>query len=370
MKRDLVLVSGGAGFIGSHLTDALLGKGYGVRVLDNLSRPTHDGKLPAWFNKKAEFLQGDVRKKKDWERALEGVTYIFHLAAYMDTFADFGRYIETNVVSTALMYELIVEKNLPVKKIIAASSQSVYGEGKYRCRKHGIIYPERRSLEDLSQGRWEILCPRDARPMIPLPQKEEDRLKPIAAYGASKAALEHTIFSLGRLYEIPSVALRYSIVHGAHQSYRHYYSGALRAYAVMGLAGMPIVTHEDGAQLRDFVNVRDVVEAHLAVLESPEANFQAFNVGSGKATKIFLLATAVARLLGNPVPVSAGGHFRFATPRHSLMDVSKLKKLGWRPNYGLEENVREYIEWVKRYPEAKRYLKAVNRNMEKQKIIF
>lgn len=371
MKKELVLVTGGAGFIGSHLTDALIKIGYRVRVLDNLTLPTHNKKLPPWFNKKTEFIKGDVRNKKDWEKSLKGVGYIFHLAAYTDIFPDFSKYALTNIAGTALMYEVIVKNFFPVKKIIAASSQSVYGEGKYGCPKHGVVYPDIRPLTQLKKRQWEIRCPFGEKdPMTPLPQKEDDVLKPIGAYGASKVGLEHVLFSLGRLYNIPSVAMRYSIVHGAQQSYRSYYSGALRAYVVMGLAGTPITTHEDGRQLRDFVNIKDVVSAHLAVLKNPRANFQAFNVGAGRPATVMKLAKTVAGLLDNSVDVLAGGRFRFTTTRHSLMDVFKLKKLGWKPKYSLEDNVRGYIEWVRQYPEAKKYLEATDRSMEKWKLIF
>lgn len=370
MKKELVLVTGGAGFIGSHLVDALVADGYEVRVLDNLTPPAHNGKLPPWFNEKAGFIKGDVRNEKDWVNSLKGVDYIFHLASYMDMFSDFSTYVSVNTVSTALMYEVIVKKNFPIKKIIAASSQAVYGEGKYRCKKHGILYPNIRSLSQLKRHQWEIKCPIGGEDIIPLPEKEDDVLKPVGAYGASKVGLEQVLFALGRLYQIPSVAVRYSIVQGKHQSFRHFYSGALRAYAVMGLTGQPIVTHEDGNQTRDFVSVHDVTDAHLAVLKSKKANGEAFNVGSGKSIKLIDLAKTVARQFDTPLPVSSSGHFRCATTRHSIMDISKLKNLAWRPKRTVEDNVKEYIAWVSQYPEAKKFLEATNRSMKKQKMVF
>lgn len=369
-KSRKILVTGGAGFIGSHLVDRLVKEGYAVRVLDSLSPPAHNGKLPPWFNKKAEFIKGDVRNRKDWEKALKGVSYIFHLAAYMDLFSDFSTYFETNAAGTALMYEVIVKNKLPIKKIIAASSQAVYGEGKYRCPHHKIVYPPIRRLTDLKEKKWEVLCSYDRARMTPLPQKEDDILHPVSAYACSKITLEHTVFSLGKLYNIPSVALRYSIVQGARQSFRHFYSGALRAYAVMGLADLPIQTHEDGLQIRDFVNVHDVVEAHLHVLKNRRADYEVFNVGAGKSTRVIDLACAVSRALeGNPA-VKTSGHFRWTTARHSPMDISKLKKLGWRPTRTVEDSAREYIEWVKNYPEAKKYLEKTDKEMKKAKLIF
>ncbi len=370
MKKELVLVTGGAGFIGSHLTDRLIAEGYRVRVLDSLTPPSQGGTLPSWFNPDAEFIQGDVRNPKDWLRALRGVSSVMHLAAYMDMFSDFSTYFTVNAAGTALLYETIVKHKLPVKKIIAASSQAVYGEGNYRCARHGIIYPDMRRLSSLKRHRWDLRCPRDNRLLVPLPEREDDLLKPLGAYGAAKVATEHIIFSLGKLYDIPSVALRYSIVQGARQSFRHFYSGALRAYAVMALTGLPITTHEDGRQMRDFVSVHDVVDAHLVVLKDRRADFQAFNVGMGKSILLIDLARAVAAAAGSRAPVCAGRHFRWATARHSLMDISKLKALGWKPKRAVEDNVREYLAWVSNYPEAKRHLAQTDRAMKKSKLIF
>jgi dTDP-L-rhamnose 4-epimerase len=372
MAQRTALVTGGAGFIGSHLVDALIEKGYAVRVLDNLAPPTHDGKLPPWFNPEAEFIRGDTRIKRDWEHALDGVKFVFHLAGYMDMFRDFSTYFTTNVAGTALMYEVIVEKKLPVEKIIAASSQSVYGEGKYFCPEHeNIIYPDFRGYESLRNKNWEINCPYDGSNMRPLSEKEDDTLKPISPYGASKVALEHTIFTLGKMYGIPSVALRYSIVQGARQSFRQFYSGALRAYVVAGLAGMPITTHEDGEQLRDFVNVKDAVNAHLAALESNNSDFQAFNVGSGRPVRLRELARTVAKVLGlKPEAARSSGQFRWATARHSLMDVKKLEGLGWKASKTLEDSVREYATWVLNYPEAKKYLDETIAKMKKEEMLF
>lgn len=370
MKKELVLITGGAGFIGSHLVDALIAAGYRVRVLDNLTRPAHDGTLPSWFNREAEFINGDVRNARDWLRALKGVSYVMHLAAYMDMFSDFSTYFAVNAAGTALLYETIVKHDLPIKKIIAASSQSVYGEGKYRCPKHGIIYPDVRPLSALKRHQWDFRCPEDRKLLTPLPQREDDLLKPLGAYGAAKVATEHILFSLGKLYNIPSVALRFSIVQGARQSFRHFYSGALRAYAVMAITGQTVVTHEDGKQMRDFVSVHDVVDAHIKVLTDRRTNFQAFNVGSGKSICLLDLARAVKNAAHSDAPVRAGRRFRWATARHSLMDISKLKKLGWAPKYTVEDNAREYIAWVKNYPEAKRYLAATDRTMKKSKLLF
>lgn len=354
-RNSLVLITGGAGFIGSHLTDALIKDGYRVRVLDNLSPPTHDGKLPDWFNPKVQFIKGDVRLKKDWIRALKGVDYVFHLAAYMDYHLDFGKYFEVNAKSTALLYEVVVETKLPVKKIIVASSQSLYGEGKYKCIRHGIFYALARPESQLKKHEWEVKCPIDGKAAVPLSEKESDELCPQIPYGISKLASEQTAIALGRIYNIPSVALRYSIVQGARQSYRHFYSGALRDFSVRAITGRPIVMQEDANQIRDFVNVHDVVSAHLVVLKNKKADFQIFNVGSGQKTRVKDLAKTVSRLAGVPFKPVIPGIFRINAPRHSIMDISKLKKLDWRPTRSIEDNAKEYLAWVKNYPEAVAY---------------
>ena len=367
--KELVLVTGGAGFIGGHLVDALIAGGYNVRVLDTLASPTHNGKLPEWFNTKAELLKGDVRNKKDWVKALEGIGAVFHLASYMDFHLDFSTYIATNAESTALMYETIVEKSYPVKKIIIASSQSVYGEGTYRCGTHGLTRPFPRSEKALKEKKWEQACPVDGSPLTPVPQAETDPLLPIIPYGISKKTSEELAFCLGRLYAIPSVALRYTIVHGARQSFRHFYSGALRQIAVMALSGEDVVLHEDGEQLRDYVNVHDVVDAHMLALENPKMDFDAFNVGRGKPTRVRELAEIIAQEAGVPASFRTPGLYRVGAPRHSPSDSSKLQALGWKPRRSIADGVREYIEWIRQHLKAKTFLKETLRTMKNEKLL-
>ncbi len=363
------MVTGGVGFIGGHLVERLLKEGYRVRVLDNLAPPTHNGTLPEWFNKEAEFQRGDVRSKEDWIQAIKGVSFVFHLAAYMDFHLDFSTYIDTNAKSTALLYEVIVEKKYPVKKIILASSQSVYGEGSYRCERHGLVYPLPRTEAELQKKAWEPRCPDCGAELAPVSQKETDPLRPTIPYGISKKAAEELLFCLGRLYGIPSVALRYTIVHGARQSFRHFYSGALRQIAVMALAGEDLVLHEDGNQLRDYVNVHDVVDAHLAVLNSPKADFEAFNVGSGKATRVRELAETIAKEVGAATSIQTPGLYRIGAPRHSPSDNAKLRALGWAPKRAIEDGVREYVEWIRKHPEAEGFLRDTLATMRKKKLL-
>ncbi len=368
--KGLALVTGGAGFIGSHLTDALLDSGYRVRVLDNLVKPTHSGKLPEWFNKKAEFIKGDVRHKKDLMKAMTQVNYIFHLAAHMDYHLDFSTYFLTNAASTARLYEIILEQSLPVKKIVLASSQSVYGEGKYKCPRHSVLYLAPRSQEQLKKRQWEMICPQDGIRMQPVAEKEDDIALPQIPYGVSKIAAERVAVLLGKIYKVPTSIARFSIVQGVRQSFRNFYSGALRAFSVQALSGEPLSIHEDGRQIRDFINIKDTVSALIKILEDQRADYEAFNVGSGKPTTVLDLAklvSAAAQVKYNPL---IGGLYRLNAPRHQLMDISKLKKLGWQPKYSLRDNVFEYLTWVKQYPEAKKFLKQSKGLLEQQKIVL
>lgn len=349
MSRErTVLITGGAGFIGSHTADALAKKGYKIRILDNLESPVHNKKWPGYVLRKSyDLIRGDVREKKVWQKALRGVSYVFHLAAYQDQRPDFSKFFHTNTVSTALLYELIVDEKLPVKKVILASSQFVYGDGRYQCshKNSEIFFPALRFLKQLENKHWEIICPhgKSAKSLL---LKEEQAVNPTNSYGLSKIALENLAFRLGKTYNIPTVALRYSIVQGARQSPRNLYSGALRIFITQALAGKPISVYEDGMQKRDFVNVKDVIAANLLAMKNSKADFQVFNVGGGKAYKILDFAKMVKRITGSASSIVIGG-FRRTDTRHAVSDISKIKKLGWRPKLTAESAIKEYIEWFK-----------------------
>ena len=213
-----VLVTGGAGFIGSHTVDLLLFKGYTVRILDKLQERVHPHGKPDYIPHEAEFIVGDVANHRDMAKALEGVDYVIHLAAYQDYLPDFSTFIHTNAESTALIYELIVARKLPIRKVVVASSQAIYGEGKYECAHHGVVYPDSRSLHQLRRGDWEVKCPQCGRDLAPV-WITEDQVRPFTAYGISKYALELLAFNLGRRYGVPATAMRYTYVQGPRNSF-------------------------------------------------------------------------------------------------------------------------------------------------------
>jgi dTDP-L-rhamnose 4-epimerase len=360
-----ILITGGAGFIGSHTADLLLAHGHAVRILDGLLPPVHvDGQVPGYVPKHdIEFLHGDIRNRDVWERALSGIDAVFHLAAYQDYLLDFSTFFHTNTVSTALLYEIVVEKRLPVRKVIVASSQSVYGEGKYRCLEgssagaipaHPVQYPMGREERALKRGEWDIRCPECGGPMHPV-WTDEKVVTPHNQYAISKYSQEMIALNLGRRYDVPTVCMRYSIVQGPRQSFRNAYSGVLRIFAQRILNGKPPVCYEDGRQLRDYVSVLDVARANMLVLEDRRADFQVFNVGGDRRVSVRDYAELVARRCGIAVDPEIPGLYRFGDTRHIFSDVAKLKALGWRPAVTLEEIVDAYIAWAQAQPGFRDY---------------
>lgn len=345
-----VLITGGAGFIGSHTVDALLARGHQVRVLDTLEPPVHNGVRPGYLDAEVELIQGSVTDRALLHQALTDVDAVFHFAAYQDYLSDFSRFFIVNSAGTALLYELIVNDRLPVQKVIVASSQAVYGEGKYRCPTHGVQYPDQRAAAQLERGEWEVRCRGCAVPMEAA-WTDERVAVPHNSYGLSKRDQEEVAIKLGRRYGIPSVALRYSIVQGPRQSFRNAYSGALRSFAVRVLSGRRPVIYEDGEQLRDYVSIHDVVEANVLVLQDSRADYRVFNVGGDRRVTVRELARMVIEAAGVAVEPGLPGLYRVGDTRHSLSDVSKLRALGWAPQITQPEMVREYLAWAAEQPD-------------------
>ncbi len=347
-----VLVTGGAGFIGSHTVDALLKKGYEVRILDSLEYPVHRrSEKPMYIPNDVDFIVGDVRNHSDMEKALTGVDCVFHLAAYQGYLTDFSKFAEVNDKGTALLYETIVNRRFPIKKVVVASSQAVYGEGKYECPEHGIQYPAPRPLGQLKKCDWELKCTICNQYMKVLTTNETS-VRPHNQYAVSKYSQELYALTLGRRFEIPTVAMRYSITQGPRQSFSNAYSGILRIFAVRLLKDQTLTMYEDGNQLRDYIHIADVVEANLLVLESQNTNYEVYNVGGKRATSVKDFAQLLIQIAGKTVGLKSPGEFRYGDVRHIISDISNLQKLGWQPHKTLEQNIKDYFDWIVSLPEV------------------
>jgi dTDP-L-rhamnose 4-epimerase len=346
-----VLVTGGAGFIGSHTVDALLAQGHAVRVLDLLAPPVHlPGVWPDWLDRRAERLLGDVTERATLRAALDGVDAVVHLAAYQDHLTDFSRFFHVNAVGTALLYELIVQGRLPVRRVVVASSQAVAGEGLHECATHGGVVPEQRSEAQLRARDWAVVCPRCRGPLTPR-MTPEQVASPHNSYAMAKRDQEEIALKLGRRYGIPSVALRYSIVQGPRQSFRNAYSGALRIFTLQALAGRAPLVYEDGQQLRDFVSVHDAAAATLLALADPRTDYLALNVGGDRRVSVLELAHLVLQAVGLDEQPSIPGLYRFGDTRHALSDVGRGRALGWAPRREQQAMVAEYVAWAREQPD-------------------
>jgi len=351
---ETVLVTGGAGFIGSHTVDELLSKGYEVRILDSLQERVHPRGWPAYLPAGVDKVRGDVRSKDDLRRALDGVQAVFHLAAYQDYMPDFSTFIEVNTLSTALLFEIIVAESLPIRKIVLASSQSVYGEGRYSCPEHGTFFPNARGESQLSRGEWEIACPTCGGVSESL-VFDEDTTNPHTAYGISKYALELLALNLGRKYEIPVANMRYSIVHGPRNSFYNAYSGIARIFTLRLLHDKAPVCYEDGQQRRDYVYVGDVARANVLALEDERANFRSFNVAGLAPTTVAEYARLLARTCDKDIEAIVSGEYRYGDTRHTVSSWEALGGLGWEPSTPLPTIAQEYVDWVRQQDDLEDY---------------
>jgi dTDP-L-rhamnose 4-epimerase len=339
------LVTGGAGFIGSHLVDRFLREGYDVRIVDNLDPRVHPQGLPRHIARNAEFIKGSVTDRSTWERALEGVDIVSHQVAYQDYMLDFSKFLLVNAVSTALLYEVLVERHWRPHKVLIASSQAVYGEGQYTCQAHGFLLAKTRSQAQLRRGNWDVCCPQCGRPCAPR-FLEEAYPNPYNQYAVSKLSGEKLALGLASIHQIPTVVLRYSITQGPRQSLFNQYSGILRIFSARALADEPLIIYEDGRQTRDFVHVDDVVEANFCVLKHESANFEAFNVGSGRPATVLEYAKLIAGKAGKQVRIIIPGQYRLGDNRHSVSSIDRLAKLGWRPQRDLPQILEDFLAWV------------------------
>lgn len=340
-----ILVTGGAGFIGSHTCDRLLELGHDVVVLDALNPPVHRNSRPANLSSDVDFYEGDVRNRSLLTNLLRRVDAVYHLAAYQDYLTDFSRFSDVNVVSTAMIYEIVVAEGLDLARIVVASSQAAMGEGLYRCPVDGEQVPGMRPVAAVAAGQWDIPCPQCGGP-LGMRATPERIANPQNAYGMSKFSQEMVAVNLGRRYAIPTVALRYSIVQGPRQSVYNAYSGACRIFCLSYLQGVAPTLYEDGAAIRDYVNIDDVVDANVLVLTDKRAEGRVFNVGGGVPVTTRDFCDVVMRQYGSDQPGVVTGEYRFGDTRHILSDISALRGLGWEPSRTPADSVKAYAAWL------------------------
>ena len=351
MRADArALITGGAGFIGSHLADALLARGYRVRVLDALTEQVHGGSrsFPAYLARDVEMIRGDVRNRDEVLRALEGVDAVFHFAAAVgvgQSMYEIESYTDINNRGTAVLLEALLRR--PVAKLVVASSMSIYGEGLYRAADGRLSSPRPRSLEQLKAGRWD-LTDEHGEPLEPVPTPESKPAAPESIYALSKYDQEMMCLMFGRCYGLAVAALRFFNVYGERQALSNPYTGVLAIFAARYLNGRAPVIFEDGRQRRDFVHVRDLARGCVLALESPEARDAVFNLGSGEARSILEIAQRLARVLGRGhLEPELRGRYRAGDIRNCFADISRARAvLGYRPEVPLETGLAELGAWL------------------------
>jgi dTDP-L-rhamnose 4-epimerase len=352
MPNYNILVTGGAGFIGSHLVDALVAHGHRVRILDVIAPQVHVTGEPQYLNPEAEFIRGDVCDSAALEKALDGVDVVYHEAAEVgvgQSMYEIQRYVRANDLGTGALLEALVARRSQIRKLIVASSMSIYGEGSYRNSDGEIVYPTIRPASQLAERKWELICPRTGSVLTPTGTAEEKPLFPTSVYAVTKQDQEQFCLVVGRAYGIPAVALRYFNVYGTRQALSNPYTGVCAIFSSRLLNGQRPVVYEDGGQTRDFVHVSDIVQANLLALETDRADYQAVNVGTGNATSVKQVMSMLAGGLGKEIEPEITGKYREGDIRHCVADISRARTLlGYEPKVSLEQGIPELLEWVKR----------------------
>lgn len=355
MSIKNVLITGGAGFIGSNLALKLIEKGYQVTVLDNLSpqihgdNPTETSPLYLSIKDKVKFIHGTVTSKSDWEEALKDQDAIVHYAAETGTgqsMYEVEKYVDVNINGTALMLNLLVNGSYNVKKIVVASSRSIYGEGKYISKELGAVYPKQRESIHMDQGDFEVKYPNSSALTL-VGTDEESKIHPSSVYGITKQNQEQMVLTVCPTVGIAGVAFRYQNVYGPGQSLKNPYTGILSIFSTQIKNGNNINIFEDGLESRDFVYIDDVVDATILGLEKEEANNQVFNVGTGVATNVLTVANELVKNYGIDVSINVSGNYRLGDIRHNYADLTKINRLlGFNPKVSFEAGLKNFAEWV------------------------
>ncbi|MFT4071118.1 MAG: NAD-dependent epimerase/dehydratase family protein [Dysgonamonadaceae bacterium] len=351
-----ILITGGAGFIGSNIALKLTEKGYKVTVLDNLSPQIHGDnpeETSPLFQKikgKVHFIKGSVTSHQAWIDALKDQNAIIHLAAETGTgqsMYEIKKYVDVNIGGTALMLDILANVPNQVKKVVIASSRAIYGEGKYECPKHGIVYPTERTEEYMSRGDFACKCPLCYHTVRILPTTEDSKIHPTSVYGITKQNQEQMVMTVCKSLGIAAVGYRYQNVYGPGQSLSNPYTGILSIFSTRLKNGNSINIFEDGEETRDFVFIDDVADATILGLEKDEANGQIYNVGTGVATDVVTVAKTLSSSYGIKVPISVSGNYRLGDIRHNFADISKIKlELGFEPKWNFEQGIGAFTQWV------------------------
>jgi len=352
MKYKNILITGGAGFIGSNLSLKLIEQRYNVTVLDNLSPQIHSENSPLFHSikDKVNFIFGTVLCYDDWKKALEGIDVVVHLAAETGTgqsMYEIEKYTDVNIKGTSIFLDILANEKHSVKKIIVASSRAIYGEGKYSCDIHGIVYPSERKNIDMKNGDFEAKCPQCAGNLNLMPTDEESKIHPTSIYGITKQVQEQMFMVMGKSLGIPAVAFRYQNVYGAGQSLSNPYTGILSIFSTRIKNGNEINIFEDGKESRDFVYVDDVVDATILGIEKDEANHHVFNVGLGVGIDVLTVANTLVKAYNSNSKITLSGNFRLGDIRHNYANISKIKELlGFEPKVNFVEGIQRFTTWV------------------------
>jgi len=356
-------VTGGAGFIGSHTVDMLVDKGYEVTVLDNLEPQVHGRQKPKYLNPKARYIFGDIRNRSAWVKALNGVEGIIHLAASVgvgqSTYMPV-KYLRTNTIGTSILYDILLKNKAlrkRIKKIVVASSKSIYGEGAYYCKKDGVVYPPLRSIEQLKNKDWEVHCPICGEYVTPIGIKEDKPPQNLSTYALSKYDTERLAVNYGITLDVPTVAFRYFNVYGPRQSLSNPYTGVIAIFLSRIKNKKEPVLFEDGMQQRDFIYVNDIAAANVIGIESKVSGV--YNVGTGKPTSLIQMISKIEELLDVKIEPKITGEFRFGDNRHDFADITKARKeLKFSPKWPLEKGLKELIDWSAEEEAKDRFDKA------------
>ena len=363
------LVTGGAGLIGSHVVDLLVGEGWRVRALDNLEPQTHRRGKPAWINEKAEFIHGDLRDRNTVAAALDNIDIVFHQAAYGGYMPEITKFVHVNSLGTAQLLEIIREKNLPLQKIIVASSQAVYSEGAGDCPKHSSVFPSVRPVEQLRKGDWEVHCPLCGAITKSIPTPENAPVGGETVYGLTKVDQERLVLLWGKQVGIPTVALRYSCTYGPRQSIFNPYTGVIAIFCTRLLNNLPPVLYEDGEQTRDFSFVEDIARANLLAAQTDKLDGLPVNIGSGNGTPIREIAEQLSDILNIDIAPEINCEFRPGEMRHLTSDTTLARSAGYEPTVDLNDGMVRYIDWIRTQSDIRDYFSEASEILKNKGIV-